>query len=168
MERHLKVLHESPLLIPRILHTVVGTGLLGFFLKLYKPSESNALFDGASLVLYMVALIIYLANTIPGLREVTSGSYDMEIVGGEGAIGNKDIKPGEEKPLGKADSLRVLAASNTIQALVLLGVLVLQAGQWYADRKQREEMEESAKERETRAGKSEGGKHRSPVGKKKV
>ncbi len=49
----------------------------------------------------------------------------------------------DDEVLGREDSLRVLAASNTILALVLVGVLVLQAGQWYAqmqDEKEREEM----------------------------
>jgi ER membrane protein SH3 len=34
-----------------------------------------------------------------------------------------------------------MAASNTILALVLVGVLVLQAGQWYAQNKEAEEIE---------------------------
>ena len=136
-------------------------------MKLYKPSESNALFDGASLVLYMIGVIIYLANIVKGLRMVTEGTYDQELVEGESTIGlSSDVAAAaESKPLGRDDSLKVLSASNTILALVLLGVLVLQAGQWYAERKQGQEMEEAERERESRRGDS--GKHRSPVGKKK-
>lgn len=37
--------------------------------------------------------------------------------------------------LGREDTLKVLSASNTILALVLVGILVLQAGQWYAEKK---------------------------------
>ena len=48
--------------------------------------------------------------------------------------------------IGREDSLRVLAASNTILALVLVGVLVLQAGQWYAERKDQDEAEKFEKE----------------------
>ena len=44
-----------------------------------------------------------------------------------------------EVVLGREDSLKVLSASNTILALVLVGILVLQAGQWYAERKDGEE-----------------------------
>ena len=47
-----------------------------------------------------------------------------------------------EQILNREDSLKVLSASNTILALVLVGVLVLQAGQWYADRKAAQEIEE--------------------------
>lgn len=43
--------------------------------------------------------------------------------------------------VGREDSLKVLAASNTILALVLVGVLVLQAGQYYAERKEMQEFE---------------------------
>ena len=50
--------------------------------------------------------------------------------------------------IGREDSLRVLAASNTILALVLVGVLVLQAGQWYAEKKDKEADEKFAKEKE--------------------
>ncbi|KAF2863584.1 Shr3 amino acid permease chaperone [Piedraia hortae CBS 480.64] len=126
-ENHLKVLHASPPLIPRILHIVVGTGLLGFVLKLYKPNEANMLFDGASLVLYMCGTTVYITNIVRGLRTVTEGKYGEDV--GEGYIGRED-------------SLRVVAASNAILALVLLGVLVLQLGQWYAQRKEDQEMAE--------------------------
>ena len=137
-------------------------------MKLYRPSEANALFDGASLVLYMIGFVIYMANIVKGLRVITAGSYDAELVEGEIAVGVKGAEPGQEAPLGRDDSLKVLSASNTILALVLVGVLVLQAGQWYAERKQRQEMAAAEKERENRVTKGDGGKHRSPVGKKKV
>lgn len=53
-----------------------------------------------------------------------------------------------EIAIGREDSLRVLAASNTILALVLVGVLVLQAGQWYAERKESDEIAKFEKEQE--------------------
>lgn len=113
-----------------MLHIIVAVGLLGFITKLYKPSESNMLFDGASLVLYMIGLIMYATNVVRGLKTVESGQYGEEV--------------------GRVDTLRVLAASQVILALVLVGVLVLQSGQWYAERKESEEvrvmeLEEEAK-----------------------
>lgn len=172
LETHLKFLHASPNIIPRILHTVIGTGLLGFFIKLYKPSESNMLFDGASLVLYMCGVIIYLANIVKGMRVITSGVYDRELVEGELALGVKNVEAGVEDFLGRDDSLKVMAASNTILALVLVGVLVLQAGQWYAERKEGQEVEGEMARREKLAnGESKGeerSKHRSPNAKKRV
>lgn len=114
-----------------MLHIVIFVGLAGLIGKLYKPTESNMLFDGASLVLYMCGITVYIANIVKGLRLVSGGKYGSELAGDSG-----------EQVLDRDDSLKVLAASNTILALVLIGVLVLQAGQWYADRKASQEAEE--------------------------
>ncbi|EON65034.1 ER membrane protein SH3 [Coniosporium apollinis CBS 100218] len=142
LENHLKFLHASPPLIARILHIVIGTGLLGFVMKLYKPSEANMLFDGASLVLYMCGITVYIANIVKGLRLVTAGAYgpDQGLVGEVGQGGAVDVDSMDI--VGREDSLRVLAASNTILALVLVGVLVLQAGEWYAQKKEEAEIAE--------------------------
>ena len=95
------------------------------------------MFDGASLVLYVIGVVVYITNIVKGLRMVTDGMYGVaqEVTGGEVVIGRED-------------SLRVLAASNTILALVLVGVLVLQAGQWYAERKDQDEAAKYEQERE--------------------
>lgn len=134
LESHLRFLHASPPLIPRILHMIIFVGLAGLVMKLYRPSESNMLFDGASLVLYMAGITVYIANIVKGLRLVTLGKYGSELA--TGAEGED-----ETQILGREDSLKVLSASNTILALVLVGVLVLQAGQWYAERKEQQELE---------------------------
>lgn len=132
LEAHLRFLHASPPLIPRILHIVIFLGFAGILTKLYKPSESNMLFDGASLVLYVCGVTVYIANIVKGLRLVSGGVYGTEL-----ADGMEDA----DQVLGREDSLKVLSASNTILALVLVGVLILQAGQWYADRKDAQESE---------------------------
>lgn len=100
------------------------------------------LFDGASLALYMCGITVYIANIVKGLRTVTFGAYG----GGEVPEGTSVVDEGEY--IGREDSLKVLAASNTILALVLCGVLILQAGQWYAQRKEAEELEEMDKARD--------------------
>jgi mannose/fructose/N-acetylgalactosamine-specific phosphotransferase system component IID len=135
LETHLKFIHASPPIITRILHIAITVGFCGFFIKLFKPSEANLLFDGASLVLYVVGVVVYITNIVKGLRIVTSGVYGI-------SEGSNEIVVGRE------DSLRVLAASNTILALILVGVLVLQAGQWYAERKESEEVAKFEKEQE--------------------
>ncbi|RJE17581.1 Secretory component protein SHR3 [Aspergillus sclerotialis] len=134
LEAHLRFLHASPPLIPRMLHIVIFVGLAALVAKLYKPTESNMLFDGASLVLYMCGITVYIANIVKGLRLVSEGKYGNDLATGEEREG--------EQILNREDSLKVLSASNTILALVLVGVLVLQAGQWYADRKAAQEIEE--------------------------
>ncbi|KAK6842164.1 sedoheptulose 1-7-bisphosphatase [Apiospora arundinis] len=118
LEVHLKFVHQSPPLIARILHIAIGTGFLGFFVKLFKPSESNMLFDGASSSSTSSAAGIWNEE---GFAQTVDGPLTGEVI------------------LGREDSLKVMAASNTILALVLVGILVLQAGQWYAERKDREE-----------------------------
>jgi hypothetical protein len=135
LETHLRFIHASPPIITRILHIVISVGFIGFFIKLFKPSEANLLFDGASLVLYVIGAVVYIANIVKGLRIVTMGIYGVP----EGST---------EVAIGREDSLRVLAASNTILALVLVGVLVLQAGQWYAERKEQDEVDKFEKEQE--------------------
>ncbi|KAJ5923419.1 hypothetical protein N7454_008664 [Penicillium verhagenii] len=141
LEAHLQFLHNSPPLIPRILHIVIFLGLAGLITKLYKPSESNMLFDGASLVLYMCGVTVYIANIVKGLRLASAGKYGDALA----------TTPEErDQILGREDSLKVLSASNTILALVLVGILVLQAGQWYAEKKDQQEYDSLATEK--RAG----------------
>ena len=49
-----------------MLHAVIGVGVFGHLVKLYKANESNYLFDGASLVLYMVAVVLYATSVLSG------------------------------------------------------------------------------------------------------
>ncbi|KAM0721736.1 hypothetical protein Q7P37_002661 [Cladosporium fusiforme] len=147
-ENHLKFLHASPPLISRVLHIVIGTGLLGFLMKLYKPSEANMLFDGASLALYMCGIAVYIANIVKGLRTVTADAYGGVPLTEAEVLAGKAVEGQDGDYIGREDSLRVLAASDTILALVLVGVLVLQAGQWYAQRKEEEEIEQMDKARD--------------------
>lgn len=128
-------------------------------MKLYKPSESNMLFDGASLVLYMCGITVYIANIVKGLRLVSGGVYGDELVKNGGGNGDEGVDVEQGQILGREDSLKVLAASNTILALVLVGVLVLQAGQWYAERKEAQEVESFAtsSKKSSKEGEKEGG-----------
>ncbi|UPK98757.1 hypothetical protein LCI18_009692 [Fusarium solani-melongenae] len=131
LETHLKFVHQSPPLISRILHIIISVGFLGFFIKLFRPSEANFLFDGASLILYLIGFGVYVANIVKALRSVSA-----EIWTNDGFDGQTHEGENGELILGREDSLKVLSASNTILALVLVGILVLQAGQWYAEKKE--------------------------------
>ncbi|TGJ84092.1 hypothetical protein E0Z10_g4708 [Xylaria hypoxylon] len=149
LETHLKFVHQSPPLISRMLTIMIGTGFCGFFIKLFKASESNMLFDGASLVLYVIGVGVYIANIVKGLRFVSSGIWHTPDFAGNLPASAQSSKDSDGPlVLGREDSLKVMAASNTILALVLLGVLVLQAGQWYAERKDNEDYELEAAEQE--------------------
>ncbi|KAJ9634348.1 uncharacterized protein PV06_05859 [Exophiala oligosperma] len=163
IETHLQLLHNAPNLIQRILHIMLTAGLLGLLIKLYKPTESNMLFDGGSLVLYMVAVIVYIANIVKGLRIVNDGTYGLGLNNmDQDQLDNLNMQGQDadsgDRVLGREDNLKVLAASNTILALVLVGVLVLQVGQMYADRvdaralkdfHEKEKLEQEKKESES-------------------
>lgn len=152
-------MHSSPPLIARLLHIIMAVGFLGFFIKLFRPSESNMLFDGASLVLFVIGVGVYVANIVKGLRTVSS---DLWAAAGPGGFEERHDGPlTGEIVLGREDSLRVMAASNTILVLVLVGVLVLQAGQWYAERKELDEydlIEKKTAEEPQATGKSSSSK----------
>lgn len=127
------------------MHIITGIGLIGLLIKLYKPSESNMLFDGGSLVLYVIAIIVYLTNIVKGLRIVSEGIYGEGLAGmSQDRLDDIDMNVAMDPEtgnsvLGREDNLKVLSASNTILALVLVGVLVLQFGQWYAERAEEKE-----------------------------
>lgn len=148
MESHIKFLYASPPIVSRILNLVICTGLLGFLIKLFKPNQANMLFDGASLVLYMAGITVYLTNIVKGFRVVTAGIYGDLDKAAPGEVTEEDI--GDY--ISRDDTLRVFAASNTILSLVLVGVLVLQAGQWYAKRAEEKEIQEFERLAEEKKG----------------
>ena len=166
-EAHIKFIHASPPLIGRILHIVIGVGLLGMIIKLYRPSEANMLFDGASLVLYMIGVTVYIANIVKGMRIVTTGQYGTGPPQGAETMLEKTAEEADVQYLGRDDSLRVLSASNTILALVLGGVLTLQAGQWYAQRMEAAEMEKMDQARDEKRKEKAADKASGAGGKKK-
>ncbi|KAL2123216.1 hypothetical protein VTJ04DRAFT_3671 [Mycothermus thermophilus] len=153
LETHLRFMHQAPPLIVRMMHMVMFVGFLGFFVKLFRPSEANVLFDGAGLVLYVIGVGVYLSNIVKGMRAVSQpgglaaaaerAREAVEAAAGQGSPGFPVHHQGPitgEVVLSREDSLRVLSASHVIVALVLVGVLVLEAGQWYAERKEADEV----------------------------
>ncbi|KAK5658814.1 hypothetical protein OQA88_1626 [Cercophora sp. LCS_1] len=157
LETHLRFIHSAPPLIARLLNIMIFLGFLGFFIKLFRPSEANVLFDGASLVLYVIGTGVYITNIVKGMRAVAAGAWDQP--GFEGTAHDGPVTG--RVTLGREDSLSVLSASNTILALVLLGVLVLQVGQWYAERKELDETEAMERREAELAAKGGSGKRKS-------
>ncbi len=158
LETHLRLMHQSPPLIARMLHIIVFVGFLGFFTKLFRPSEANVLFDGGSLMLYVIGAGVYLSNIVKGMRAVSQpGGLAAATLstGNEGGRLHTGPITGEVV-LGREDTLRVLSASHVILALVLVGVLVLQAGQWYAERKEADDYAKAEREAAERKGSGSG------------
>ncbi|KAH6854233.1 Shr3 amino acid permease chaperone [Chaetomium sp. MPI-CAGE-AT-0009] len=152
-----------------MLHIIVFVGFLGFFIKLFRPSEANILFDGGSLMLYVIGAGVYLSNIVKGMRAVSQpgglAAAEAEAKAAAAAAGAGAAGMGTHVGpvsgvvvLGREDSLRVLSASHVILALVLVGVLVLQAGQWYAERKEADEVAQLDREAADRKGAAAAGK----------
>ncbi|KAL2270151.1 hypothetical protein VTJ83DRAFT_2335 [Remersonia thermophila] len=187
LETHLRFMHQAPPLIARMMHMVMFVGFLGFFVKLFRPSEANVLFDGAGLVLYLIGTGVYLSNIVKGMRAVsqpgglaavaerakeaaaaaaaaaaasagTGSGSGAPAAGGPGFPVHHSGPLTGEVVLGREDSLRVLSASHVILALVLVGVLVLQAGQWYAERKEADDVAKAEREAAERAAAAAAGK----------
>ena len=78
---------------------------------MYKPSDDTKYFEYGSLALFLVAVLIYLTNLRTGLGSVLTGAW-----------GEVDMKTG----------INVMAASQFMIFLLLLGVLVFQCGLYYA------------------------------------
>lgn len=125
-KQHYAQIATEPAIIRNAFHIVLGLGLVGFVAKLYKPSESNKLFDGGSLVLFMAGVVIYLTNIRTGFASVLSGDW-----------GEVDETTG----------INVIAASQVIIAFTLLGVLGLQLGQYWAEIQDEEEVAKFEQER---------------------
>ena len=89
-------------------------GIFGHLVKLYKPNESNYLFDGASLVLYMVAVVLHATSVLSGTSLLFQKWSDGK--------GLRSVEAGEFGELTKGDTLRVMAASHVILAVVLIGM----------------------------------------------
>lgn len=101
-----------PSFLYHVHHVVAFLGFTGLFLKLYKPSESNKLFDGASLFLYMVGIVIYLTNLRIGVLSAVAREW-----------GDVDEETG----------INVIAASQVMIVFTFLGVVGLQVGQYWAE-----------------------------------
>ena len=114
-------MHQSPPLISRVLNIITTVGFLGLAIKLYRPAVLNFLFDGASLILYFIGWAVWVRSIVKRLRLVSWGQWPEDEDG---------------VAVSRKDNVKLLAISNTILALVLVGVLVLQVSQWYAESKE--------------------------------
>jgi len=121
-------MHQSPPLISRVLNIITSVGFLGFAIKLYRPAALNFLFDGAGLLLYFIGWAIWVRSIVKRLRLVSWGQWPEEEDG---------------VTVSRKDNVKLLAISNTILALVLVGVLVLQVSQWYAESKEIQDLKMS-------------------------
>lgn len=103
---------NAPMRVHHILHFVMALGLTGCFIKLYKPHPEVKYFEYATLALMMVGIVIYLTNLRIGINSAWAGEW-----------GDVDMQTG----------INVIAASQFMMVIALVGVLVLQGGLYYAE-----------------------------------
>ncbi|PWY99037.1 hypothetical protein BCV70DRAFT_201261 [Testicularia cyperi] len=118
---------------PLFRKTLHGVGTLAALLLISKAlggRESNWLFDGASLFLFGAAGLVYYHKVVPSLATLPPKppSPGATIVDSRDAV----FAP-----------LREIASSHTVLAVALVGVILLQSGQYYSERlEERERIEE--------------------------
>ncbi len=121
---------DMPYIFRKILH---GVGTLAAVLLIAKAlggRESNWLFDGASLFLFGAVGLVYYHKIDPSLALLPPKAPSP----GAAAVDGRD-------PV--FSPLREIATSNTVLAVALIGVILLQSGQYYSERlEERERIEE--------------------------
>ncbi|XBW35184.1 hypothetical protein QEN19_000747 [Hanseniaspora menglaensis] len=89
---------------------VYGVGLLGSIVRVVKPHPDYQMFEYGTFILLFLFLCVFLTNVKTGIETC-----------GHRRWGDVSEKQG----------LQVLAASNLILLVILLGIIFLQAGLWY-------------------------------------
>ncbi|KAH3683850.1 hypothetical protein WICPIJ_005178 [Wickerhamomyces pijperi] len=110
--RHYTTWANIPAPALHILHSLIGLGFIGLFIKIYKPSEDAKYFEYGSLFLYVVAFCIYLTNLKTGAESARAAEW-----------GEVDVQTG----------INVIAASGHMIVFILGGVILLQAGLYYGE-----------------------------------
>lgn len=116
-------------------------------------------FDGGSLALFMGAVCMYLGVSVPNLRLISDPTNIKLLL--SSAIqtqrqsqleafekGDSDFRP-SDGPMTQDErvaAIRIVSASNSICAVLLVGVLVLQVSEWYLERQEAIEAEKRRKQ----------------------
>ncbi|KZO92910.1 Shr3 amino acid permease chaperone [Calocera viscosa TUFC12733] len=130
---------RAPLAVKALMHTLMGVGLLSLVASFTTWTDSALFFDGTSIALYVCTLAMYISVAIPSIRTVV------------------DPLP-EDSAQDREEALGLLGAANVLMALLLVLILGLQAGQEYAKRVDKREMDRIREEeaKELAAGKTSG------------
>ena len=102
---------EVPKFIPYTMYGVVCFGFLGFTIKIFRPAVDIQYFEYGSFIVYILAVCCYVSNIRFGIYSAQAGEW-----------GDVDEYTG----------LSVIAASEVINVFLLLGIVVIQSGLFYA------------------------------------
>ena len=127
-------MYHAPKALPLLLHSVMALGVLGLAAKLHRWTETDMYFGLPSMVLFVGSICIYIATTWPNLGALANPNDENAMLR---AVFERPTTPTEFKGLTRRDRasiVQVVSATNLIVAAMLLGVLMLQFGEWYVDK----------------------------------
>ncbi|PWZ01085.1 hypothetical protein BCV70DRAFT_199446 [Testicularia cyperi] len=146
-ERFYLSMYNGPTAVAALLHGMMGLGIVGLVAKLHRWSEMAKYFDGGSLVMFMGAVCMYLGVAVPNLRLIANPNNERLLYSSSIAAQRQTQQEAFESgtsshqpPSGpmtqdeRISAIRIIAASNTISAICLLAVLVLQISEWYLEK----------------------------------
>lgn len=107
-----KSLNDVPFPLVVILGTIYVIGLIGGVFRVAKTNPELTYFEYGSLGLYVLSICIFMTNVKTGIECTLTGAW------------------GE---VSQDQGLQVMASSNVILIVMLLGVLVLQGALWYTE-----------------------------------
>ncbi|KAK0527163.1 Protein csh3 [Tilletia horrida] len=139
---------RAPTAVHALLHGMVFLGLVGLLAKLHRWSEIAKYYDGGSLALFVAAICMYLGVVLPNVR-LLADPGNPDLLARSSVVTQRRMAADAQAKLDGVDppelvdiasplttderiqGLRVIAASNTIVMLLLAGVVLLQATEWY-------------------------------------
>lgn len=108
--RHYQTWANIPTVAVHILHVFLGLGFIGLTIKIYKPDDEIKYFEYGSLLLYVIAVCIYLTNLKIGAESALHEQW-----------GEVDQNTG----------INVIAASEVIILFILGFIIALQVGLYW-------------------------------------
>ncbi|GAA6001826.1 hypothetical protein JCM5350_005022 [Sporobolomyces pararoseus] len=117
-------LYHAPKFYVATLSSLAGSALVASSIRLILNPVSGLLFDGATFLLLVSALSVYISNVLAALRYLPLSQQPPFSTASLDSLGATRL----------TEALQSVAASNMIIAVSLTGVLMLQGAQGYADR----------------------------------
>ncbi|KDN52351.1 hypothetical protein K437DRAFT_243822 [Tilletiaria anomala UBC 951] len=148
-ERFYLSLFNGPTAVQALLHGMMALGLIGLVAKLHRWTDAAKYYDGGSLVIYMAAVCMYGAVSVPNLRLIANPN-NVDYLD-RSSIRTQREKQAEDAAKGIAPppptgpmtgeeriaALRILGATNSIIVAMLAGVVLLQVSDWYLGRQEK-------------------------------
>ncbi|KAJ3546758.1 hypothetical protein NM688_g5479 [Phlebia brevispora] len=131
---------------PMLAYIYVAVAVLGGLTLLWSLGDGragNLMFDGGSLLLYSSAVAMYLYSVLPNLFENFS-ALPLPFVRAEPTAPPSTSPSVPPFPTTLRTPTLELASSHLVCSVALTGVLLLQAGRWWAEQKDVDDDEEEA------------------------